>query len=102
MSDLFKIDDIYFEQMFHIIYPAEVQLKKAYSSDSETALKDFNLCISPLSHCIFSTHILVMGRTLEMSDSLHQLWRNLKMAMPCLNIQKNTHTKISLTKTVVH
>ena len=50
MSDLLKIDDIYFEQMLHIIYTAEVQLKKAHSSDSEAAVKDFNLCISPLKN----------------------------------------------------
>ena len=35
--------------------------KNAHSSDSEAAVIDFNLCISPLSHGIFSTHINVKG-----------------------------------------
>ena len=35
LDDLFNIDNIYFEQMANQIYPAELQLNKANSSDSE-------------------------------------------------------------------
>ena len=48
MIDAFNstsIDNIYFEQMAHSIYPAELQLNKANSSDTEAAFLDLNLSI---------------------------------------------------------
>ena len=35
LDDLLNIDNIYFEQMVNRIYPAELQLNKANSSDTE-------------------------------------------------------------------
>ena len=45
LDDLLNIDNIYFEQMVHRIYPAELQLSKANTSDNETAFLDLNLYI---------------------------------------------------------
>ena len=45
LDDLLNIDNIYFEQMVHRIYPAELQLNKANASDNEAAFLDLNLSI---------------------------------------------------------
>ena len=44
-ADLLNIDNIYFDQMVDRIYPTELQLKKANSSDTEAPFSDLNLCI---------------------------------------------------------
>ena len=54
LDDLLHIDNIYFEHMFDWIYPAELQLNKANSSDTEAPFLDLNLSISD---GIFSTKI---------------------------------------------
>ena len=46
LDDLLNIDNIYFEQMVNRIYPAELQLNKANSSDTEASSLDLNLSIS--------------------------------------------------------
>ena len=46
LDDLLNIDNIYFEHMVDRIYPAELQLNKASSSDTETPFLDLNLSIS--------------------------------------------------------
>ena len=46
LDDLLNIDNIYFEQMVNRIYPAELQLNKTNSSDTEAPFLDFNLSIS--------------------------------------------------------
>ena len=43
LDDLLNIDNIYFEQMVHRIFPAELQLNKANASDNEAAFFDLNL-----------------------------------------------------------
>ena len=43
VDDLLNIDNIYFEQMIHRIYPAELQLNKANSSDTEVPFLVLNL-----------------------------------------------------------
>ena len=45
-DDLLNIDDIYFDLMVDRIYPTELQLNRANSSDTEAPLLDLNLCIS--------------------------------------------------------
>ena len=45
LDDLLNIDNIHFEHIVHIIYPAELQLNKANASDSEAAFLDLNLSI---------------------------------------------------------
>ena len=46
LDDLVNIDNIYFEQMINRIYPAEFQLNKANSSDTEAPILHLNLSIS--------------------------------------------------------
>ena len=46
LDDLSNIDNIYFDQMVDRIYPKELQLNRANSSDTEAPLLDLNLCIS--------------------------------------------------------
>ena len=45
LDDLLNIDNIHFELMVHRIYPAELQLNKATTSDTEAAFIDLNLSI---------------------------------------------------------
>ena len=46
LDNLLNIDNIYFDQMVNQIYPIELQLNKANSSDTEASFLDLNLCIS--------------------------------------------------------
>ena len=46
LDDLLNIDNIYFDQMMDQIYPTELQLNRANSSDTEAPFLDLNLCIS--------------------------------------------------------
>ena len=46
LDDLLNIDNIYFDQMVARIYPTELQLNRANSSDTEAPFLDLNLCIS--------------------------------------------------------
>ena len=45
LDDLLNIGNIHFEHMVHRIYPAEPQLNKANTSDTEAAFLDLNLSI---------------------------------------------------------
>ena len=45
LDDLLNIDNPYFEQMVSLIYPTELQLNKANSSDTEAPFLDLNLSI---------------------------------------------------------
>ena len=44
-DDLLNIDNIYFDKMVDRIYPSELQLNRANSSDTEAPFLDLNLCI---------------------------------------------------------
>ena len=46
LDGLLNIDNPYFEQMVGQIYPAELQLKKANSSDTEAPFLDLNLSLT--------------------------------------------------------
>ena len=46
LDDLLNIDNPYFEQMVGQIYPTELQLNKANSSDTEAPFLDMNLSIT--------------------------------------------------------
>ena len=46
LDDLLNIDNPYFEQMLDQIYPTELQLNKANSSDTEAPFLDLNLSIT--------------------------------------------------------
>ena len=54
LDDLLNIDNPYFEQMVGQIYPTELQLNKANSSDAEALFLDLNLSIP---NCIVSSNI---------------------------------------------
>ena len=54
LDDLLNIDNPYFEQMVGQIYPTELQLNKANSSDTEAPFLDLNLSIT---NCIISSKI---------------------------------------------
>ena len=45
LDNLFNIDNIYFDQMVDRIYPTELQLNRANSSDTVAPFLDLNLCI---------------------------------------------------------
>ena len=59
LDDLLNIDNIYFEQTVNQIYPAELQLNKANSSETEAPFLDLNISIS---NGTVSTKIMVNGR----------------------------------------
>ena len=46
LNDLLNIDNSYFEQIVGQIYPTELQLNKANSSDTEAPFLDLNLSIT--------------------------------------------------------
>ena len=46
LDDFLNIDNIYCDQMVDRIYPTELQLNRANSSDTEAPFLDLNLCIS--------------------------------------------------------
>ena len=46
MDDILNINNVYFENMASQIYPSELQLKKANTSDTEAAFLDLLLSIS--------------------------------------------------------
>ena len=45
LDDLLNIDNPYFEQMVGQIYPTELQLDKANSSDTEAPFLDLTVCM---------------------------------------------------------
>ena len=61
LDDLLNIDNIHFEHMVHIIYPAELQLNKANASNTEAAFLDVNLSIH---NDIVSTKNMINGMIL--------------------------------------
>ena len=46
LDDLLYIDNPYFEQMVGLMYPTELQLNKANSSDTEAPFLDLNMSIT--------------------------------------------------------
>ena len=46
LDDILNINNVYFENMVSQIYPSELQLNKANSSDTEVAFLDLQLSIS--------------------------------------------------------
>ena len=46
LDDILNIDNVYFDNMVSQIYPSELQLNKAYTSDTEATFLDLHLSIS--------------------------------------------------------
>ena len=61
LDDLLNIDNPYFEQMVGQIYPTELQLNKANSSDTEAPFLDLNLSIT---NGIVSSKFMINGMIL--------------------------------------
>ena len=72
LDDLLNIDNIYFEQMVNRIYPAELLLNKANSSDTEAPFLDLNLSISkfPLKFMINGTILILLISRFLMETAL--------------------------------
>ena len=62
LDDLLNIDNPYFEQVVGQIYPTELQLNKANSSDTEAPFLDLNLSIT--NGIVFSKIYEKTGRLL--------------------------------------
>ena len=81
LDDLLNMDNIYFDQMVNRIFPADLQLNKTNSSDTEAPFLDLNLSISngtvPLKFIINGTIlilILLISRFLmETSFDVHHI-----------------------------
>ena len=56
LDDILHIDNVYFDNLISQIYPSELQLNKANTSDTEAAFLDLRLSIS---NDIVSTKIYV-------------------------------------------
>ena len=61
LDDILSINDIYFDNMVSQIYPSELQLNKANTSDTEAAFLDLHLSIS---NDIVSTKFMINVTTL--------------------------------------
>ena len=46
LDDILNIDHVYFDTMISQMYPSELQLNKAYTSDTDSAFLDLHLSIS--------------------------------------------------------
>ena len=46
LDDILNVDNVYFDKMVNQIYPSELQLNKANTSDTEAACLDLHLSIS--------------------------------------------------------
>ena len=46
LDDILNINNVYFDNMVSQIHPSELQLNKAYTSDTESAFLDLHLSIS--------------------------------------------------------
>ena len=62
LDDLLNIDNPYFEQMLGQIYPTELQLDKAKSSDTEAPFLDLNLSIT--NGIVFFLKFMINGMIL--------------------------------------
>ena len=62
LDDLLNIDNPYFEQMLDQIYPTELQLNKANSSETEAPFLDLNLSI---------THGIVSSKIYDKQDNFN-------------------------------
>ena len=65
LDDLLNIDNPYFKQMIGQIYPTELQINKANSSDTEAPFLDLNLSIS---NGIVSLQFMINGMILTLKQ----------------------------------
>ena len=81
LDDLLNIDNIYFDQMVDRIYPTELQLNRANSSDTEAPFLDLNLCIS---NGTVSTKIYDKRDDLDFDISISLFWMAMFPGVPHL------------------
>ena len=72
LDDILNINYVYFDNMVSQIYPSELQLNKANTSDTEAAFLDLHLSIS---NDIVSTNFMINLTTLILKLSIsHFRW----------------------------
>ena len=69
LDDLLNIDNIYFEQTVNRIYPAELQLNKANSSDTEAPFLDLNLFGLNFMVTLFTEQEKLRGNLISRNNS---------------------------------
>ena len=67
LDDISNINNVYFDNMVRKIYPSELQLNKANTSDTEAAFLDLHLSIS---NDIVSTKFMINVTTLILKLSI--------------------------------
>ena len=67
LGDIFNINNVYFDKMVSQIYPSELQLNKANTSDTEAAFLDLHLSIS---NDIFLPKFMINVTTLRLKLSI--------------------------------
>ena len=53
LDDILNINNVYFDNMVSQIYPSELQLNKANTSDTKTASLDLRLSVSGGIYCCY-------------------------------------------------
>ena len=65
LDDILNIANVYFDTMVSKIYPSELQLNKAITSDTKAAYLDFHLSISKDIRNDITTKIMINVTTLD-------------------------------------
>ena len=77
--DLLNIDNVYFDQMVDRIYPTELQLNRANSSDTEAPFLDLCLCVS---NGTLSARVYDGGAILILMWSISLFWVAVSPGVP--------------------
>ena len=107
LDDLLNIDNPYFEQMVDQIYPTELQLNTANSSDTEAPFLDLNLSIT---NSIFSSKINDKQNIFEIVNSPYldgdipstpsygvYISQRIRFSTVCFNVDDFNNKKLFLT-----
>ena len=103
LDDILNINNIYFDNMVSKIYPSELQLNKANTSDTEAAFVNLHLSIS---NYIVSTIFMINVTTLILKLSIFHFQMVMFLALhPMESISPNSfvlleHLAILLTSTL--
>ena len=108
LDDLLNIDNPYFEQMVGQIYPAELQLNKVNTSDTEAPFLDLNLSITNgiVSSKIYDKrddfNFEIVKNSFLMEKSLSFLWciyisQLVRFARVCSNVEDFNNRNLFLT-----
>ena len=59
LDDILNIDNVYFDNMVSQIYPSELQLDKANTSDTKATFLDLHLSICPFLMILFLPKFII-------------------------------------------